>query len=123
MKETDPEKADLVREANRKRKAAERARKKATKENIDPVDSESSDVSVNKSIQNCDFSHESRKNRIGNEEPNVNVNVNESVLNNAFMEVDVEERTSNSRRNRIMTRAEIQEELEADVSDYDDDDE
>ena len=68
---------------------------------------------------------ESRKNRIGNEEPNVNVNVNvnESVLNNAFMEVDVEERTSNGRRNRIMTRAEIQEELEADVSDYDDDDE
>ena len=42
LKETDPEKADLVREANRKRKAAERARKKATKENIDPVDSESS---------------------------------------------------------------------------------
>ena len=57
LKETDPEKADLVREANRKRKAAERARKKATKENIDPVDSESSDVSVNKSIRNCDFSH------------------------------------------------------------------
>ena len=66
---------------------------------------------------------ESRKNKIGYEEPNVNVNVNESVLNNAFMEVDVEERTSNGRRNRIMTRAEIQEELEADVSDYDDDDE
>ena len=46
LKETDPEKADLVREVNRKRKAAERARKKATKENIDPIDSESSDVSV-----------------------------------------------------------------------------
>ena len=57
LKETDPEKADLVREADRKRKAAERARKKATKENIDPVDSESSDVSVNESIRNCDFSH------------------------------------------------------------------
>ena len=39
------------------------------------------------------------------------------------MEVDVEERTSNSRRNRIMTTAEIQEELEADVTDYDDNDE
>ena len=29
LKETDPEKADLVREAHRKRKAADRARKKA----------------------------------------------------------------------------------------------
>ena len=47
----------------------------------------------------------------------------DSPFNKAFMEFDVEERTSNGRRNRIMTRAEIQEELEADVSDYDDDDE
>ena len=31
LKETDPEKADLVREANRKRKAAERARKRLQK--------------------------------------------------------------------------------------------
>ena len=36
LKENDPEYAEVVREAARKRKAAERARKKATKDNPEP---------------------------------------------------------------------------------------
>ena len=36
MKDTDPEKANKIKEANRKRKAAQRAKQKASKENVPP---------------------------------------------------------------------------------------
>ena len=44
LKENDPEYAEAVREAARKRKAAERARKKAAKENQEPSDNEFDEV-------------------------------------------------------------------------------